>query len=151
MLFIVLSFLFSFQLQSIEGAFRGITWADIQTLETRVRDLIINAVSPDVGDSGEFLIAMMVRLGFHDCVGGCDGCINLNNADNNGLAIPMDNLESLYASLDLQTPLFQPQQTPTKKKLAPSKHFVFNRRHLWLRWNHVPSRFLGTLQHFSSS
>jgi hypothetical protein len=23
--------------------------------------------------------------GFHDCVGGCDGCINLDNDDNAGL------------------------------------------------------------------
>ena len=25
------------------------------------------------------------RLAFHDCVGGCNGCININNPDNNGL------------------------------------------------------------------
>ena len=27
-----------------------------------------------------------VRLAFHDCVGGCDGCINHNNRDNGGLS-----------------------------------------------------------------
>ena len=27
----------------------------------------------------------MVRLTFHDCVGGCDGCLNLEDPDNAGL------------------------------------------------------------------
>ena len=27
----------------------------------------------------------MVRLTFHDCVGGCDGCLNVNDPDNAGL------------------------------------------------------------------
>jgi hypothetical protein len=25
------------------------------------------------------------RLGFHDCVGGCDGCVNMTNPNNQGL------------------------------------------------------------------
>ena len=32
------------------------------------------------------LSPLFVRLGFHDCVGGCDGCIDLDNIDNLGLA-----------------------------------------------------------------
>ena len=36
----------------------------------------------------------MVRLSFHDCVGGCDGCVNIENDSNNGLA-------DLIAALDL--------------------------------------------------
>ena len=35
-------------------------------------------------------------LGFHDCVGGCNGCINFNNPDNNGLKPAVDNLTKLY-------------------------------------------------------
>lgn len=29
-------------------------------------------------------IAGLVRLSFHDCVGGCDGCINKDNPENAG-------------------------------------------------------------------
>ena len=34
-----------------------------------------------------------MRLSFHDCVGGCDGCLNLDNADNNGL-------QGIYAAIN---------------------------------------------------
>ena len=36
--------------------------------------------------------------GFHDCVGGCNGCINFNNTDNNGLAPAVLALTSLYTT-----------------------------------------------------
>lgn len=39
------------------------------------------------------LAAKFVRMGFHDCVGGCDGCIDLLNGDNFGLDIPIAALE----------------------------------------------------------
>jgi len=36
----------------------------------------------------------LVRLGFHDCVGGsCDGCVDLTNPDNNGLQEIIQRLE----------------------------------------------------------
>lgn len=35
-------------------------------------------------------------LAFHDCVGGCDGCINLDNESNNGLASIVADLEVMY-------------------------------------------------------
>lgn len=38
-----------------------------------------------------------LRLGFHDCVGGCDGCVNLDNGDNNGLDTPIGALEPIVA------------------------------------------------------
>ena len=41
-------------------------------------------------------LATMVRLSFHDCVGGCDGCLNVNNTDNNGLADLVAGLEAVY-------------------------------------------------------
>jgi len=41
--------------------------------------------------------AKFVRLGFHDCVGGCDGCVDLNNLDNKGLDIPIDALEPIVS------------------------------------------------------
>ena len=28
-------------------------------------------------------------MGFHDCVGGCDGCVDMNNPDNAGLDVPI--------------------------------------------------------------
>ena len=31
-------------------------------------------------NSGKPLLATSVRLSFHDCVGGHDGCLNINNA-----------------------------------------------------------------------
>jgi Peroxidase len=35
------------------------------------------------------LAAKFVRLSFHDCVGGCDGCVDLSNPSNFGLDIPI--------------------------------------------------------------
>ncbi len=39
--------------------------------------------------SSEYLLCLhvvdfIIRLAFHDCVGGCDGCLNVNDADNAG-------------------------------------------------------------------
>eukprot|EP00899_Mesostigma_viride_P027776 jgi/Mesvir1/8183/Mv12482-RA.1 len=42
------------------------------------------------------LPAKFLRLSFHDCVGGCDGCVDLGNPDNNGLLIPINALEPVY-------------------------------------------------------
>ena len=41
-------------------------------------------------------LSTMVRLSFHDCVGGCDGCLNVNNTENNGLADLVAGLEAVY-------------------------------------------------------
>ena len=41
-------------------------------------------------------LATMVRLSFHDCVGGCDGCLNIENEDNNGLADLVVALDIVY-------------------------------------------------------
>jgi len=38
----------------------------------------------------------MLRLTFHDCVGGCDGCVNVGDSDNNGLAALVADLETVY-------------------------------------------------------
>ena len=45
-------------------------------------------------------LATMVRLSFHDCVGGCDGCINIENDSNNGLADLIDALDLVYTDND---------------------------------------------------
>jgi Peroxidase len=39
--------------------------------------------------STDGLSAKFVRLSFHDCVGGCDGCVDLSNPSNFGLDIPI--------------------------------------------------------------
>jgi catalase (peroxidase I) len=40
--------------------------------------------------------AKLVRLAFHDCVGGCDGCINFDNPDNNGLMQTYFRINTMY-------------------------------------------------------
>lgn len=40
----------------------------------------------------------IIILGFHDCVGCCDGCVNFNNRDNAGLEVAVDGFTSLYYS-----------------------------------------------------
>ena len=49
-----------------------------------------------VGREGnERLAPLFLRLGFHDCVGGCDGCVDLTNPDNNGLLRPIEALRPI--------------------------------------------------------
>ena len=40
--------------------------------------------------------AKVLRLTFHDCVGGCDGCINIDNPHNAGLQDAIDVVEDVY-------------------------------------------------------
>jgi len=41
-------------------------------------------------------LATVLRLSFHDCVGGCNGCLNVDNADNAGLADIVADLDTVY-------------------------------------------------------
>ena len=41
-------------------------------------------------------MAKMIRIGFHDCVGGCDGCLNVDNDSNAGLSGIVATLEDLF-------------------------------------------------------
>merc|ERR1719397_861826 len=43
----------------------------------------------------------MLRLTFHDCVGGCDGCLNVADPDNAGLEALVAGLEEIYQSEEL--------------------------------------------------
>jgi len=54
---------------------------------------LLNANNP--GTDQNFR-ALALRLGFHNCVGGCNGCIDLNNPDNAGLEPVVEKLTSLY-------------------------------------------------------
>ena len=49
-------------------------------------------------------MAKMIRIGFHDCVGGCDGCLNVDNDSNAGLSGIVATLEDLYTD-EVLTPL----------------------------------------------
>jgi len=42
-----------------------------------------------------FMAGKFLRLAFHDCVGGCDGCIDMTNLDNNGLQGPVSLLNDV--------------------------------------------------------
>ena len=48
-------------------------------------------------------LATMVRLSFHDCVGGCDGCVNIDNDSNNGLADLIAALDDVYTTNELSS------------------------------------------------
>ena len=46
------------------------------------------------------LIPKFVRLSFHDCVDGCNGCVNMDNLDNAGLEVPISSLESIFTKAE---------------------------------------------------
>lgn len=48
------------------------------------------------------LHAKFVRLAFHDCVGGCDGCVDMSNPDNAGLDVPIDALAPICSTFASQ-------------------------------------------------
>ncbi len=57
---------------------------------------IVKTVLDDYFELNATFVPFAVRLAFHDCVGGvCDGCINLDNDSNNGLADVIIKLEEL--------------------------------------------------------
>jgi hypothetical protein len=41
-------------------------------------------------------ILINFSLGFHDCIGGCDGCLNLKNENNAGLGPIVSSLENKF-------------------------------------------------------
>lgn len=64
--------------------------ADPEMLDT------ISAARRDIErliEGNVFLPGKFLRLAFHDCVGGCDGCVDMTNPDNAGLIMPIDELE----------------------------------------------------------
>lgn len=69
----------------------------IQTVIDSARNQISILIEQDRENIGLFL-----RLVFHDCVGGCDGCIDLTNPENNGLSHVMDRLQPIVDQLEDQ-------------------------------------------------
>jgi len=68
--------------QSVTQALTSSNAADI---ERKLRALVKGSVIPTA-----------VRLAFHDCVGGCDGCLNTDNPDNAGLSDIVAELDTIY-------------------------------------------------------
>lgn len=46
------------------------------------------------------LAALFLRMVFNDCVGGCDGCINLSNPSNGMLNVAMETLAPIVAEYE---------------------------------------------------
>jgi len=61
------------------------TTSEITAMKNKIRSVVRGST-----------LATTVRLAFHDCVGGCDGCLNINNADNAGLADIVASLDTVY-------------------------------------------------------
>lgn len=58
----------------------------VQAIEREIRQLI--SATPTLGPK-------FVRLSFHDCAGGCNGCVDMTFPDNAGLHIPIDALRPI--------------------------------------------------------
>jgi Peroxidase len=72
---------------------------DVNVLVTRATSELRVLIERDPEMGPKF-----VRLGFHDCVGFCDGCVDMTFHDNFGLEVPIEALEPItakYERLDL--------------------------------------------------
>jgi len=68
----------------------------------KLQDRFTGSVQEAISAAGDDILAMIarqrrlaakfIRLGFQDCVGGCNGCVDMQNDDNSGLQIPIDAL-----------------------------------------------------------
>ena len=63
--------------------------SSVKYIREEIRDLIRN---------NNVLAPKFLRLAFHDCVGGCDGCVDMTNPDNAGLDVPMDALSGIVST-----------------------------------------------------
>jgi len=78
--------------------FERLNTADIAEIENAVKQKIYSTTEkrgPD-GVEVKFLIPGIIRLVFHDCIDGCDGCINLKQDGNQGLKKTVAALDEVY-------------------------------------------------------
>jgi len=86
LIFFVIAGVLPFQAESVP------TCAQISNMTS----VLLNTLMDRPNSPVDNLRAVAMRLGFHDCVGGCNGCVNFNNPDNNGLQSTIDLFTSLY-------------------------------------------------------
>merc|ERR1711915_1118620 len=65
--------------------FESLSSTQVESIKRKIRTVVQGSTLPTA-----------VRLSFHDCVGGCDGCLNVDNPDNAGLADIVASLEEVY-------------------------------------------------------
>lgn len=82
----------SFQVE--ENIYIHQTLPNIRMAEVDIRVLL--ADDPAVGPK-------FVRLGFHDCAGGCNGCVDMTFSDNAGLDDPIDKLRPIVEKYENPT------------------------------------------------
>ncbi len=75
----------------VEGGWNSDGWDNDERYKADL-DYIRANVTKLVTDSGRQFIPKFLRLGFHDCIGGCNGCVDLKNIDNNGLDEPINTI-----------------------------------------------------------
>jgi hypothetical protein len=67
------------------------TAATLQAARSDIANMI-------VGSGGNRKLGpKFLRLGFHDCVGGCDGCVDMTNGENAGLLVPIQALRPIVS------------------------------------------------------
>jgi len=87
-----LHYYISLLLALFSASVSGLSSDDLTDLDNKLRQVVRGTT-----------IATAVRLAFHDCVGGCNGCLNINNEDNAGLPDLVEDLETLYTDNSLDT------------------------------------------------
>jgi len=75
-------FIFSFFSFSVFA----LTTDEVSTIRTKLERKVIRGSN----------VPTALRLAFHDCVGGCNGCLNVDNPHNGGLSDLVEELEALY-------------------------------------------------------
>lgn len=85
----------------------------VDAVDTKLRRHLQSSVNEDVQnaiadiwvlmENDEDLAPKFVRLGFHDCIGGCDGCVNMLDLDNAGLDIPIEALNPIVNTYESES------------------------------------------------
>jgi Peroxidase len=80
---------------------RQLQSASIKTRTAAIRQAtnMIQTIFTNAEANGVNMRAKCVRLSFHDCVGGCDGCVDLANLANRGLDVPIDALDPVVQTV----------------------------------------------------